>query len=55
MKKLLSVVAIAFGALGASTAHAAFVSQWNYGNADQVSAPARDRVSRGRAGRFDVP
>jgi hypothetical protein len=30
MKKLLSVVAIAFGALGASTAHAAFVSQWSY-------------------------
>lgn len=48
MKKLLSVVAIAFGALGASTAHAAFVSQWSY----DVSAAWTAQTFNGGVGCF---
>lgn len=48
MKKLLSVMAIAFGALGASSAHAALVSQWNY----NVSAAWTAQTFNGTSGCF---
>jgi hypothetical protein len=48
MKKLLSVVAIAFGALGASTAHAVPVTQWKY----DVNAAWSGQTFNGSSGCF---
>lgn len=48
MKKILAAAAIALGALGASSAHAAFVSQWNY----NVSAAWTAQTFNGSTGCF---